>query len=156
VQAYSAETGQFLWADYHDKQEVNDIVAQDERVIAVGSRQGGPAVVRAYDVKSGDILWRVSYGGSFSEAMAVSTNGQLAYVGGRVRSTTAEPSIWMVRAVDLTTGARVWQDRFKTAKVGGRVNDLVVVSGRVYAVGLTEDAVLRAAKDFFIRVYDAQ
>jgi hypothetical protein len=62
----------------------------------------------------------------------------------------------MVRAVDLTTGARVWQDRFKTAKVGGRVNDLVVVSGRVYAVGLTEDAVLRAAKDFFIRVYDAQ
>ena len=156
VQAYSADTGKLLWADYHERQEVNDIVLQDERVIAVGTRQGGPAVVRGYDATSGNILWRNSFGGTFSEAMAVDTNGQLAYVGGHVRRTTAEVAIWTVRAVDLTTGASIWQDRFKTSKSGGRVRDLVVASGRVYAVGLTEDAVTRSVKDFFMRVYDAQ
>ena len=156
VQAYSADTGKLLWADYHQKQEVDDIVVQDERVIAVGTRQGGPAVIRAYDARSGNILWRDSFGGTFSEAMAVDTNGQLAYLGGHVRRTTGELAIWTVRAVDLTTGARVWQDRFRTSKSGGRVNDLVVASGRVYAVGLTEDAVTRSVKDFFVRVYDAQ
>ena len=155
VQAYSVDTGELLWADYHEKQEVNDIVEQDGRVIAVGAREDGPAVVRAYDARSGDILWRDLFGSTFSQATTVDTNGQLAYVGGHVRRTTAEPAAFTVRAVDLATGARVWQDWFRTSKTGGSANDLVVVSGRVYVVGQTEDGWTRVVKDFFVRVYDA-
>jgi len=61
-----------------------------------------------------------------------------------------------VRAVDPSTGATVWQNRFKSSKVGGQVNDIVVDSNRVYAVGLTQDIVTTAVKDFFVRVYDAR
>ncbi len=153
VQAYRADTGKLLWADYHEQQEVNDIIVQDKRVIAVGQRQAGPAVVRAYDVVSGDILWRNSFGSSFSAAMAIDTDGQLAYLGGYVRSSSVGAPAFTVRAVDLITGATVWQNRFKSSKAGGRVNDIVVDSNRVYAVGLTQDAVTTEVKDFLVRVY---
>jgi outer membrane protein assembly factor BamB len=154
VQAYSADTGELLWADYREQQEVNAIVAQDERVIAVGARQSGQAVVRAYEPSSGNILWRNAFGSSFSSANAIDTDGQLAYVGGHVSRSVMQSGTLIVRAIDLTTGATVWQARFKSSSAGGSVNDLVVVSDRVYAVGLT--AVATLVKDFLVRVYDAQ
>lgn len=156
VQAYNADTGKLLWADYHQQQEVNDIIVQGERVIAVGLRREGPAVVRAYEVKTGNILWRNSFGSSFSSAMAIDTNGQLAYLGGYATNAAVKAPAFIVRAVDLSTGATVWQNRFKSSKVGGRVNDIIVDSNRVYAVGLTQDTVTTVVKDFLVRVYDAQ
>lgn len=106
VQAYSADTGELFWADYRAKKVVNDIVAQDERVIVVGARQSGRTVVRANEASRGNILWRNAFGSGFSPANSIDMDGQLAYVGGHANRSVAEAGVLIVRAVDLTRGRR--------------------------------------------------
>ena len=56
VQAYRASTGELVWSDYRDDEEVVAITARGDSVIAAG-QQDGRAVVRAYDAATGNLLW---------------------------------------------------------------------------------------------------
>ena len=136
VQAYRASTGELVWSDYRDDEEVAAITARGDSVIAAG-QQDGRAVVRAYDAATGNLLWDDMLGQSSSVAAAVDTDHRFVYWGGQTETSTGGQPAFIVRAVDLGTGAIAWQDVFGSPQTGGRVNDLAVTAQRVVAVGHT-------------------
>ena len=154
VHARDAATGELLWTDHREQEEVHAITVSAKHVLAAGGREDGTAVVRAYDGESGDRSWEDTVGSSASVALAVDTGGQRAYWGGQSRGSPDGATAFTVRAVDLKTGEKVWQDLFGSQSEGGRVNDLIVASNRVVAVGHT--TVGFGTADFLVRVYKAR
>ena len=84
VQAYRASTGELVWSDHRDDEEVAAITARGDSVVAAG-QQDGRAVVRAYDAATGNLLWDDMLGQN-SFAAAVDTDHRFVYWGGVRRS----------------------------------------------------------------------
>jgi outer membrane protein assembly factor BamB len=156
VHAYRASTGELVWSDYRDGEQVAAITARGDGVIAAG-QQGDRAVVRAYDAATGILLWDDVLGQN-SIAAAVDTDHRFAYWGGQTETSTGGNPALIVRAVDLETGAIAWQDVGPQA--GGRVNDLAVTAQRVVAVGHTTvgPGVPQSGSvgDFLVRAYSTR
>jgi hypothetical protein len=152
VHAYRASTGDLIWSDYRDNEEVAAITARGDRVIAAG-QQNGRAVVRAYDAGTGNLQWEDGQSSSF--ASAVDADHRFAYWGGQTEISTDGKPAFFVRAVDLGTGAIAWQDVFGSPQTGGRVNDLAVTAQRVVAVGHTTTE-SGSVGDFLVRAYSTR
>ena len=95
VQAYRGSTGELVWSDYRDDEEVAAITARGDSVIAAG-QQDGRAVVRAYDAATGNLLWDDMLGQNSSVAAAVDTDHRFAYwvVRRRLRRAVSLHFIW--------------------------------------------------------------
>ena len=154
IHAYHAATGELLWTDNHQSEEVHAVTVRGKRVVGAGGRRDGPAIVRTYDARSGALLWSDTLGSNFSMALSVDTDGEHAYWSGQSRTSSGNPSAFTVRAVDLRTGVMVWQDLFAPPGGGGRANEIVSHSNRVFAVG--HDTVDTVSDDFLVRTYQAR
>ena len=158
VRALHTKTGAVLWQDRFDRgggfSRAQAVAVTSERVFAAGSGVGcddppacttgsGDWVVRAYDAKTGTLLWNDEFGvaGSFDEAFAVVVAGGRVFVAGDARSCENPPEcsqfprLWVVRAYDPKTGTLLWQDQFDNGAGLNRVRTLAVKGQRLFAGG---------------------
>ena len=105
-----AKGGGLLWDDQFDKgvgvNAARAITAQGNRVYAAGRGEtaGGDDefVVRAYDAKTGDLLWDDQFdnGGGRNIANAITAQGNMVYAAGRGRTAGGNVDEFVVRAYD--------------------------------------------------------
>ena len=151
--------GDLLWQDQLDFAGGDDIgmavAAAGGRVAVVGSahtaRGDADAVVRAYNAKSGELLWRDQVGDASAEdkAVAVAMNAQRIVVAAQMAGGSGLGQL-VVRSYDPKKGTVDWEVRSPAADVTGLAMDdgRVVVTGAVEATG--------GGQVPFIRVYSAK
>lgn len=122
VVAYDARDGSVLWQDHFDREgdlldSARDIAIGGRVAVAVGSTtttaEGTALTVRAYDLKSGDLLWEDLHEGEpglGDAATAVAIRGKRVFVTGSLGTTTGR--VATVRAYDLRDGRLLWSDVF--------------------------------------------
>jgi len=103
VRAYSASTGALLWSDEFDStqgtSDANAVAVKGSRVFAAGSGRlkeiGREWVVRAYDSKTGAVLWTDQFdvGGGDNEARAIAVKGNRVFAAGSGRRSGVNP-LW--------------------------------------------------------------
>lgn len=162
LRAYQAESGKLLWDDVFNpgggNAAVFQITAEENRAFAAGAGddQEGTSVwiVRAYDEKSGDVIWEDLFknGGRNAEAHAVSAGGNRVFVGGRAESPSGG-SEWVVRAYDASTGDLLWHDRFGINGKDEVALSIAVLGNRLFVSGGGPDPL--TAGDWLVRAYDA-
>jgi putative pyrroloquinoline-quinone binding quinoprotein len=150
------EAGDLLWEDQVDFAGGADaalaVAASDGRVVAVGSAQNTAAntdfVVRAYDAKTGALLWKdqVNAGGANDAASAVVIEGDTVVVGGTSQPATGGPRL-ILRAYAAKTGKLLWEDRSALQTFNG----LASVGSRVLITGTT--ATTTGTTRLFVRGY---
>ena len=103
--------------------------------------------VRAYDAKTGELLWQDAInGGQLSGAYAIAASGGRVFVGGVFQDVS---SAFVLRAYDANTGTLLWND-VVIAEVGCSRNFSIAADGNnVFAVGCL-------AGNFGVRAYDAK
>jgi len=150
------EAGDLLWQDQVDFAGGADValaVAADAgRVVAVGSAQNRAGntdfVVRAYDGKTGALLWKdqVNAGAANDAATAVVIEGDTVVVGGTSQPTTGGPHL-ILRAYAVKTGKLAWEDRSALQSFNG----LASGGSRVVITGTT--ATSTGSGRLFVRAY---
>jgi PQQ-like domain len=150
------EAGDLLWQDQVDFAGGADaalaVAAAGERVVAVGSAQNAAGntdfVVRAYDAKTGALLWKdqVNAGGANDAASAVVIEGDVVVVGGTSQPVTGSPRL-ILRAYAVKNGKLAWEDRSALQSFNG----LASVGSRVLITGTT--ATTTGATRLFVRGY---
>src|SRR5256885_334757 len=164
VQAYDGENGGLLWQDQpFDVPDftsfANAIAAADGRVYVAGRLQGAQAfdiLVRAYDGKTGCLLWQGLFdlAGLDDFAQAITIDKGHVYVGGvgtlrRPRPGDPGSTAFLVLAFDAEDGRLLWQN---SSEPGGgpqlnTVTSITVDNELVYAAGRHND-------DSLVRAYD--
>lgn len=162
VRAADATTGATLWEDRLDATGSEDrsqgIAIDGSRVFASGwvrtPATGFDFVVRAYDLRTGALLWqqRIDRGGRFELAEVIAAGGGRVYAAGRVLGASGS-SDFAVFAFDGRTGDLLWQS--VTDPRGRRLTDVA------WAVSLKGDRVFAAGtiggvSDLLVRAYDAE
>jgi outer membrane protein assembly factor BamB len=134
-------------------------------VIAAGSIGDGTGAirlaVRAYDAKTGSLLWHdlVDKGGGFDMAASVALSGGHAFVAGiggaACRAFVVSDCDWLIRAYDQSTGALLWERQVDRA--GGDDQALFVAAhgDRVLVAGVTSPAFGALEADWLVQVYGA-
>jgi hypothetical protein len=132
--AARTDRGELLWEDHFDGANGEDVAravaAGNGRVFAVGSAGEAAGntdfVVRAYDAKTGRLLWtdRVDLGESSDGATAVVLDGDRVIVAGTGVDGTGANRL-LLRAYDAKTGELEWEDRPTLATFNG-----LAVAGR--------------------------
>src|SRR5215204_6196996 len=135
--------GALLWEDRYnptDFEQAFMVAADKGRAFAVGytqGRLGRDSEVRAYEAKTGRLLWqdRVDRGAD-DYTSGVVTDGRLVYVSGTA-ILPGHGSDWTLRAYEAETGALVWDTTWDLA---GRTDvsrgtALAVANGRVFLGG---------------------
>ena len=126
VQAYDAATGNTLWSDLVDKGQSEMVfalaVSRDAVFIAgtsgifEGASLHSELLVRAYDARSGALLWEDFRPGSdAADADVIATDGNLVFVAGN----TFQFEQSVVRAYDSRSGIPIWEARSPSAVAGG-------------------------------------
>ncbi len=141
VRAYDAGTGQRLWENVTNigrDDMVEDIAASPEGVFVVGyggntAGQTSRFLVRAYNKRTGTLLWQDQVGDGMNEAAAwqVETQDGMVFVAGSVTTNANRDAI--IRAYDGLTGALAWESIYPNASP----NTLVADASRVYVAGST-------------------
>ena len=168
VRAYDVASGDLAWDDVFDPaggfDSCSAVAAHRGRVFAAGSVKpdqetfNSIATVRAYDARTGELLWDHTLeggdlgGGVFD--IAVDNDG--VYAVGVVRN-DSDDSDWQVYALDPATGTELWSDQFDRA--GGRDAALRVTSrkGRVYVAGSSIPSEAEGAIiEWTVRAYASQ
>lgn len=158
VRTYDTSTGDLVWQDRFDvddkEEEARSITALGDRIFVSG---GGPNplttgdwLVRAYDARTGEVLWEDQLGtagGNFS-ALSIAARGDKVFAAG-IGKTLMEND-WIVRAYDASSGGAVWEDRFDTGDGTGATSITANRFG-VFATGgidsLTEKAMIVKSYD---------
>jgi glucose dehydrogenase len=164
VRAYDQETGTLVWQDVYDPAGGFDfayeLAAGAGRVFAGGSSvtaAGRTFLVRAYDARTGALLWQDEVLGS-GAANSVATDGARVFAGGRLSRAPGD-SDFLLRAYEARTGTVLWQDQIDEGPAG-RVGQLAVRGGRVYAAGFVgscnEFFDNGGDCDFLVRAYAAR
>ena len=175
VRAYDTKTGTLLWEDAVDfalgDDQARRVAVGKKQVVVVGEATNAIAadsdqdwIVRAYDTKTGALLWEDRFDGG---AMAVDRPEQVVFagksvlVGGRSQRQVAADSgnDWHVRAYDAQTGALLWSDIYDAALGNDRVSNtgtgLAVSGKRAFAVGRGANAAdPESGRDAIVRAYD--
>jgi hypothetical protein len=171
VRAYDARSGALLWQDqvptgmtgYFFATDVAwQVAVQGHWVVAAGSisdTSGIHLAVRAYDARSGALLWHdlVDKGAGADVAFAVALDGGRAFVtgsgGAACSAYTASNCNWITRAYDLDTGGLAWER--ETDKAGGddQPNIIVAQGNRVLVSGGAANAA--GGQDWLVQVYTA-
>jgi outer membrane protein assembly factor BamB len=163
VNAYDAKTGKLLWKNRIDSTangsgEARDMVASQGGVYAVGLSHtpdsGNDFAVRAYDAKTGVLLWEDIVDGSegaFDQALAVAIRGNQVFAAGRLDN-VGTGGDFVVRAYRANTGTLLWQDVVDgTASGDDAAIDITAGTNAIFAVGELGNAGSQA--DFTIRAY---
>lgn len=160
--------GDLLWDDVVDKvageeDRANAVAVKGKRVFVVGQTTGENNqqdwLTRAYDAKTGNLLWedQFDFAGQDDEANSVFALGKRVFVCGRVDTDTVTGTDWLVRAYDGKTGNFLWQDQadhregFDEAVTLGGKGSRLVVGGRANNA-FSENS----GRDWLIRGYKAK
>jgi hypothetical protein len=153
------DAGHLLWQDHFDLAGGEDVAravaAGHGRVVVVGSAQNAASdsdfVVRAYDVKTGTLLWKdlVDVAGGDAAATAVVLDGERVIVAGTAVDATGGNRL-ILRAYIAKTGELAWEDRPPFATVNG----LAVGGSHVVVTGTITD--LAGNPRLVVRAYDAK
>src|SRR6266853_1667293 len=161
-------TGNTLWesADAGVLGTANGVVVHGDRVFVVGTISSGTPsglslLVRAYDARTGALLWEdraadvlATLTGVNVDGLAV--NGNLLFVGAGARNfDSINVGVdFMVRAYDVQTGALVWVDQLHRQD-GGSPAALSLGAGRLFVWGWDcDETVFNCHGD--VRAYDSQ
>lgn len=145
VRGYDARTGTVLW---EDRLETSGAQYEFHRLATDGNRLFATAIVvhqpdaggfawlvRAYDARTGNLLWEDARDdGQSGEAVGVTTANGRVFVTG-AGSETGARSAFVVRAYDAATGDLLWQD---FPGDSGSIDvgfDVATSGGRVFAAG---------------------
>ena len=158
VRAHDPATAALLWEDRFDATGRRDaafwIAADQGRVFAVGqatnAARNSDFLVRAYDAKTGALLWTDQVdGGGFDVANVVRVAGDRLLVGGNI--STAGNAGFGVRVYEVSTGALLWEDRLDLGGHVGGAHGIAAQDGQVFVSGFAVDAAGNA--DFVVRAY---
>ena len=171
VRAYEAKTGHLLWEDQVDKAEGFDlalaVAVRGGRVFAAGWVDAdGSCIplaeagncdffVRAYEAKTGHLLWEDQFDGAGDHDLAgtIAAGGGQVFAGGVVTNAAGDGD-WLVRAYEAKTGILLWQDQFDKAGGTDEVLSIAVREGRVFTAGCARNAA--GNFDYIVRTYDAK
>ena len=159
VRVYDATSGDLLW---ENRQAAGDfggilrsVTTRGGRVFSAGSvvnfATNEDILVRAYDVRTGSMLWESQHDGGDSDdegANSVAVTGSRVAVAGSVRVAGTEQ--FFVRAYDVRTGAAAWEDTQGGAD--GFATAAVALGDRFFAAGVSTEA----TQDFVVRAYEAR
>lgn len=125
LRAYDAQTGRLLWqTDRADRRFVN-MTAYRSRVYAVGMKSA--AIVSAYDIGSGERLWKRRIKGASSDSISAARKA-VAIFGRDFRGNS------VLQVLDRKSGQPLWaskhEDTWGFQVLGYR--------GRLYAIGIQE------------------
>ena len=129
------------------------------RVFAAG--RGGRAagfldfLVRAYDAKTGDLLWERQFdvAGGEDEANGIAVHGSRVFAVG-FGGEPGQDEDFLVRAYNAQTGDLLWGDQFDLTGSDDEARAVAVGGSGVFAVGFGIAA--NGKLDFLVRAYDAQ
>jgi len=168
IAALDSRSGDLLWVEEGETATGHDgprtgvsflgpLVLSKGVVVAGGGRQlAGPTpgvptpegVVRAYDQKTGALLWSKRIDGG--NATLVAASGGIAFAGTTV-GTAEEPSI-QLNAYDLLSGAPLWDEDYG-ADENARLAALVTTGRRVVLVASQDGPGMH---DIAVRVHDTK
>ncbi len=141
------------------------VAAQGDRVVAAGSIGDGTdafrLAVRAYDAKTGALLWHdlVDTRGGADAAFSVALNGGRAFVAGTggaaCSAFVASNCDWLIRAYDQETGAVLWEKQVDRAGGDDQTKFVVAHGDRVLVAGTAAPAFGAAEADWWVQVYTA-
>lgn len=171
LRAYDGKSGKLLWSDAREgnresQSHYQAVTVSGGRVYAAGymgscafyGEPGCSAALRAYDAKTGKLLWEALAGlpTGFSAFTALSVvDGQVYAVGGTSPLLRLYESGLLVQAYDAASGALKWQAPITTSdgrsayEVASSVavgKGVVAVGGRTGSLGVT---------DWAVRAFDA-
>ncbi|MBM4246556.1 MAG: hypothetical protein FJ148_22625 [Deltaproteobacteria bacterium] len=153
LRCYDARTGSVLWEDRPgangDDYEVGRFAADGDRLFAtalvVRPASGFDWVVRAHDVRTGELLWEDARDGvGTDEPAALATAGGRVFVTGAAAGPDANTR-YVVRAYDAASGALLWQDLSGPVGPADVGFEVAASSGLVFAAGRIGQALHVAA-----------
>lgn len=174
VRAYNADSGALAWQDIGPMLPTfpfgSQVAAGDGKVFVVGKDNRGDGLVRAYQPRTGAMLWTQAFSlapagleGIPDIAFQVATQGARVVVAGYGSRVPVPPAgdvqnerDWVVNTYDARSGTLLWSDvhdvgRFPDEAVGG----IAIQGGQAFAYGLvTRAPFVSAARDLLLRAYD--
>jgi outer membrane protein assembly factor BamB len=169
VRAYDVATGVTLWEDRIDvlglRDEANAVAVSAGRAFVVGTLQTSTICpssfeIRAYDLKSGTLLWERHFDCGYGSAVAVA-GGQVFAVGSRDDPNTGT-QVGAIVAFDAKTGGLLWQT--KTASTadpsqfpGRSAKDAAVqvLDDRVFVAGeMLVSSGTRSSVSMYVQAHD--
>ena len=165
VRAVDANTGTVVWEDRFDvgPSDVFGQVATDGDRVFVGgtvrtifSFVTANFVVRAYDARSGRLLWQnIVDKGSGDFAHALVAQGGRVFVAGQVTNAAGNRDFY-VRVMNGQTGEFLWQDQFELARGSERAFAMAVEGERVVVAGTRSSPFTGAPLRLIVRAYDVR
>jgi hypothetical protein len=120
MRTYYTSTGDLVWQDRFgingQDQAALSITVLGARIFVSGGSPNplttGDWLVRAYDARTGEVLWEDrlgTAGGNFS-ALSITARHDKVFAAGIGKTLTEND--WIVRAYDASSGNLIWEDRF--------------------------------------------
>lgn len=163
IRAYMARSGDFLWEDVFDVaggfDEALAVAADGRQVLVAGGGTNAAGnfdfLVRAYDGRSGALLWRdqVDVAGSHDVAEAIATDGRRVFAAGGVTNALGDLDL-AVRAYDARTGIGLWNDQFDAAGGSDAAKAIATDGTQVLVAGFATSAT--GGGDFLVRAYESK
>jgi outer membrane protein assembly factor BamB len=163
VRTYDAKSGTLLWEDQVDKaggfDGVNAIAVERGRLFAAGfvTNAAGnfDVLIRAYDAKSGALLWedQVDKAGSDDAALALTVREGQVFIAGFVTNAAGNNDV-LIRAYDATSGALLWENQVDKAGFDDAAVAVAAGRGQVVAAGVGTNAA--GNFDVLIRAYEVK
>lgn len=157
VRAYELTTGKLLWQDVAQtggaSEQVYELATDGHRVFAAGVSANGTTntsqlITRAYDLRNGALAWEAGVNGvrADSASIGLAIHSGLAFAAASITDGSLNNgAAFLVQAYDSVTGKSLWQDRVSN----GAAHKITVKSGRVYAVGTSNN-------NWLVRAYDGR
>jgi hypothetical protein len=163
VVGFDAKTGARLWNEAHDESGGEDgataVATRGKTAVTVGyvttADADLDAHIRAYDAKSGRVLFSDTYdhAGFEDAALGVAILGKLAFVA--IRSTVEGGDFRVVvRAYDLKSGSAIWTRSIDAAGVFAEPRGIAATANRVIVTGVLENG--GGDLNFFVQAWDAK
>jgi hypothetical protein len=173
VRAYDLGAGTLLWQDrvpsghqgFYGADGAAQVTVEDDRVVAAGvvtDAAGFHFAVRAYDAKTGTLLWSdlVDRGGGADFANGVALDGGRAFAVGQggAACSFGLPSNcdWLIRAYDQRTGVLLWERQVD--REGGDADQANVVlahGDQIVVAGGAGSSPTEPLADWLVQVYGA-
>jgi hypothetical protein len=142
VRAYNAASGALVWQDHYESGPNFDtaytLVVDGDRLFAGGAastESAGIAVVRAYNARTGALLWQRDTPGipDYTYTNTITVRDGRVFVGSVVPPNPAK-FVSLVQAYDARSGALLWQDRIDKGGDLDFIEQITADEGRLYAV----------------------
>ena len=166
LRAYDAKTGSLLFEDEVDTAGGSDIAqavtVDGEQVFVIGIAENGVTatgdqnfdfLVRAYDAKTGTLLWANLFdNGGYDQGVAVTAGGGRIFAVGASANANGDLDL-LVRAYAAKTGSLLWQNRVNKADGEDFAYAVATDTRRVFVAGDSGNAA--GNTDLLVQTYDA-